>query len=196
MNQTFSTFRFASLLALGMNVAPAHGADWYAAATACTPYPEAVAGRQYSNANGRLRFNPNVTGTMYFACNVGSSNALRNATGRLADNLYLSLTYQILGDVISNVQASAELKGVNKISGNITNIASVSRAPGSQPASHPSIPLTISSGAFSGQSLDFVNNYYYVIITLSRQTTAFNPFVYGVGLTEHPIRIEEPIYTK
>ncbi len=196
MKQSFSTIRLTSLFTLCLAATPGHCADWYAAATSCVPYPEAINARQYSNANGRLRFNPNMTGTMYFACNVGSSSALMNTTGRLADNLYLSLTYQILGDVITNVQTSAELKGVNKISGNITNIASVGRNLGSLPASQPSIPITISSQAFSGQTLDFVNNYYYVIITLSRQTTAFNPIVYGVGLTEHPIRIEESVVTK
>ena len=196
MKQPFSTIRLASLFVLGLAAVPAYSADWYAAATACVPYPEAINARQYSNANGRLRFNPNITGTMYFACNVGSSTALRNATGQLAENLHLSLTYQILGDVITNVQTSAELKGINKITGNITNIASIGRIPGSIPAAQESIPITKSSEAFSGRSLDFVNNYYYVIITLSRQSAAMNPIVDGVGLTEYKITIEKSSVTK
>lgn len=187
MKQPFTTLRFASLFALGMNVAPVYGADWYAAATACTPYPEAVAGRQYSNANGRLRFNPNVTGTMYFACNVGSSSALRNSSGQLPGSLYLSITFQIDSNgTITDAQTTAQLKGVNKTTGNISNIALSGFTPPNQVNNGL---ITRSSPPFNGQNLDFNNNYYYVIITLSRQTTALNPIVYGVGITDKELSI-------
>lgn len=184
----------ASLLALSLVSATASGGDWYAAATGCTPYPEAIRGATFSNANGRLRLAPNITGASYFVCNVDSSSVARNAGGQAADRLYLSITYQIdSSDRLLNVQTTADLKGVSKVTGNISNIAAAGFKPGSIPAWLPSGVVTSSSAAFRGQDLDFANNYYYVIITLSRSSAAINPIVYGVGLTENQLIINPKI---
>lgn len=56
---------------------------------------------------------------------------------------------------------------------------------------HGSDILTRSKMLPRGTTYDFTKNYYYVIITLRRASTEFEPTVFGVGLTGRPIHINE-----
>lgn len=161
--------------------------NWYAAATACTPYHDAIAQNLYSNANGRVRFKPGKTGTIWLACNL--PGPLKPSE---TNKLFLSITYQVASnDRLTNVAASAELKAVSKINGQISNLQSVGLIVGSQPTWFGSDVLTRSAQLPTGTKFDFTKNYYYVIITVKRSSIQFEPTVFGVAITDRRIHINE-----
>lgn len=157
--------------------------NWYAAATGCTPYHDAINQNLYSNANGRVRFKPGKTGTIWLACNLNINGPLKQSTDR-RDISRLSITYQLSSnDRVANVEASATLKAVSKITGEIHNLATAGVNIGNLPAWVES-PIQTDSGLVPiGTRFDFTKNYYYVIITIRRNSTQLEPTVFGVGLT-------------
>lgn len=164
--------------------------NWYAAATGCTPYHDAINQNMYSNANGRVRFKPGKAGTIWLACNLNGPLKQPNDV----KSRYLSITYQIRSDDrVTNVEASATLKAISKAAGQIYNLGTVGVNIGNQPTWLGSAILTDSSQLPRGTTFDFTKNYYYVIITIRRNSTQLEPTVFGVGLTITPIRINQDI---
>lgn len=104
---------FVLLASIGNAVRADDPPDWYAAATGCTPYHDAIAQDLYSNANGRVRFKPGKMGTIWLVCNLpGRIKPIGTAN---PNDRYLSITYQMpKGGRVTHVAASAVLKAVSK----------------------------------------------------------------------------------
>ena len=145
---------------------------WSAAATGAVPYAEDLA--LYSSANGRLRFKAGATGRIRVVCNVTNVRDLESVR-------HLHVTYRDAGRAPEQGQVSAVLKKVNRISGNIINVAGFS-----------SESAPTGAEFFTGKSvrlqddeipLDDTEHYYYVVITIERSDDETqNPTVLGVYL--------------
>jgi hypothetical protein len=167
-----STVLFMLLFAWGAT--QAYGADWYAAATGCVPYHDAIEQNLYSNANGRVRFKGEKIGTMYLVCSINAPT-----TG-----VHLYLTYQWAPGLIGPKPPSevgAVLNRVSKLDGGIRNVVGISSDSytGTGDAIKNATSIRIPDGELP---LDFTNNYYYVIITVRRDTAEQNPVAFGVRL--------------
>ena len=145
---------------------------WSASAAGATPYFDAIQRDLYSNANGRVRFKDDKTGTIHLVCNV---------TTVVGDPDHLRLTYRN-AFANSSARVAATLKRVNKNTGNIVNIVSIGSE--SFPSTEEDEIVNAVSVAIppDEEPFDFHNNFYYVVITLRRDTTEHNPTVLGVAL--------------
>lgn len=186
----FKSAALFSILSIGCSAPVQADApqEWQAAATGCTPYHDAIAQDLFSNANGRVRFKPGKTGTIWLACNIPGPIKPLNAAD--PNDRYLSVTYQLRSDDrVSNVAVFAELKAVSKVTGQITNMLKVGLDVQNLPMWLGSDVTTVSNKLPRGMTFDFKKNYYYVIITLRRVSTQLEPTVFGVALTGRPVSI-------
>ncbi|MCK5352961.1 hypothetical protein KAJ77_10270 [bacterium] len=164
------------MLVFAGGAAQTYADGWYAAATGCVPHDDAVQEDIYSTANGKVVFKEGKTGTVYLACNIDNYE-------RKSDNpLYLYLNYQWAPGFQRepNNIVQAQLKRVIRSTGNIVNIADISSNIVAGKGNDVQRILRILPD--DEQSLDLVNSYYYVIITLRRNTTEVNPTAIGVSV--------------
>lgn len=159
-------------LAVVSSVGRGQSAVWQFAATACTPYADAINADRLTNANGNVRFNGGNTGIINLTCNVD----LRVTSVR---NLYLTW-FEPTGQASREYEVRAELKGVSKAQGTIINVSSVSSD--GFPASTANVTRESVMVPPAQQALDHRQNYYYVVITLRRTGIAHDIKAFGVSI--------------
>jgi hypothetical protein len=144
---------------------------WSASAAGAVPYYNAIQADMYNNANGRLRFKDEKTGTMNFVFNV------THEAPEDFDHLRITYRNAFKG---SPWRVSAVLKRVNISTGNITNLVGISSEDIAQ--NEEDEIVNVKSVAIPDGPLDFNSNFFYIVATLSRGNTEQNPTLLGVGL--------------
>jgi len=159
-------------------VQPSHMAEaqsastikWSINAMSCVPNGTTTQNNMVQTSNGNARFTAGKTGDIYLICPF-SDGSLNGSTVTT-----IEMTLQSSG----NIKASAVLRKVLKLSGNVSNLLGVSRGPSCLGSSiYPYYTCTKIS---SLSTLDFDNYYYYVQVSLHRDSSGDDVRILGVTI--------------